>query len=571
MALPARAISLIDKLASVLPHGHRFGVHHLSTPPTKTDALYSAPPDTRPDKTYLESHFLVISIDPSSTTTQRPQLEDPFSSPAAATSPKPQAVLIFAIEVLIYTTAYTTTIFISKADSTGFLSLLKLLKGTPSPIREVSATFVEYLVAHRRRKNILTVATLFARSQGQYLFPGSVENSGKHVLDDRGLVKWWCRVLNSVLEGQEDPERRDGEQWASVKGYLIVPGLDNYEMRAFLPRTSRALKSWELGHPSERISHYTREYDWVPPRCLVPYYPDDPKSRFRDELDDEAGRLKSTTGAWRSVRNIDEFWDVMAFRQECSSGRLTGFLWVVFDPADSLLEHQEPTPANSQLPTPTTSFQASSLQEPPSTPPRQRQALASTPRSAPIRFATTPLSTKSTTSNAQAIEAKRKPKKLTGRIVPRKPHIKTEQRNYLLERPTTTAYYHWPPEGRGTMIVSDTDYKRSTELLLHLDFQALEKATAATRRWIKEVGGGRRWDIEIVGKRMLTDAQESSRPANGAAVNNLSGLVKRKRPVDAVPAAEAADSEKVVEQAPKVNSLSASLVRKKPKVAPERL
>src|SRR6266487_4672259 len=41
-----------------------------------------------------------------------------------------------------------------------------------------------------------------AWAQGQYLFPGSVENSRKHILNDRGLVKWWCRALNATRNNE---------------------------------------------------------------------------------------------------------------------------------------------------------------------------------------------------------------------------------------------------------------------------------------------------------------------------------------------------------------------------------
>lgn len=221
--------ALIEKLASVLPKGYKLGVYHLSTPPTKTDALYPAPPNERDDKTYREDHFLAISVD------------------AKDDSGQSKPVLAFALEVFLFTTAFSTTLFVSKADSTGYLHHLNLPKGTPSPIREVSAAFVSFLVEHRQRKNAQTVVSLFARSQVQYLFPGSVENKGKHVLDDRGLVKWWCRVLNPLLEPVEGQTAQD--KWDAVNGYLVIPGLDDYETRAFLPRTPKARETWTLGHP----------------------------------------------------------------------------------------------------------------------------------------------------------------------------------------------------------------------------------------------------------------------------------------------------------------------------------
>ncbi len=249
--------ALLEKLAAVLPAGHKFGIHHLSTPPARTDPLFSAPPGEQPDKTYWENHFLAVSIDvPHGAAPSRRA----SSAGGESKQAQKQRVFVLALEIFIFTTAYSTTLFVSKADSTGYLQLLQLPKGAPSPIREISSTFVTHLLEHRRREGIQLVVSLFARSQNQYLFPLSVENKGKHVLDDRGLVKWWCRVLDPLLL-----QPKSNEHWESVKGYLIVPGLERNEVRFFLPRGPAAHEHWILGHPMERISHYTKEFDWVPP------------------------------------------------------------------------------------------------------------------------------------------------------------------------------------------------------------------------------------------------------------------------------------------------------------------
>lgn len=150
---------------------------------------------------------------------------------------------------------------------------------------------------------------------------------------------------------------------------------------------------------------------------------------------------------------------------------------------------------------------------------------------------------------------------LRGRITARQPHVKTEQRNYLVDRPISTAYYYWPPEGRGRRIVDESDYKRAVELLLRLDYSTLEKGVASTRRWVNEVGMGTRWGLEVTGKREV-----AAPPTNGvaAAVNNLSGLVKRKRAADA---ADASSVPKPPAEEPVngLNVLGAGLVRKKRK------
>lgn len=447
-------------------------------------------------------------------------------------------VLVFALEVFVFTTAWSTTFFVSKADSTGYLNLVHLPKGTPSPIREISSAFISYLVEERRRNNVQTVVSLFARAQNQYLFPGSVENKGKHVLDDRGLIRWWCRVLNSVMEGQgthEDtifrPANKKGD-WEDKKAYLVVPGLDTYESRAFLPRTHGALSNWSLTHPLQLISHFAREYDWVPPRCLVPKFPDDPKSRYRDELDLEASKSAQyeEQGLWRSVTTMDRFWEMMAYRQECSGGHMTGFLWLVLEPYGWSKANEITSPVESLI-TPNTSFDGSV--QPPITPPRRRDGFSgSTPKSSPSKMAATPGSTLQTPSKHSPSKGgsalKPAKKTLQGPIRSRLPRVKKHARNYVPDIPVSTSYYYWPPEGRGTRIVAEADYKRAVDLLTKLDFETLELAVRSSKRWVGEVGGGQKWVLEVVGQRPLPLA--SAAPTN--TVNNMTGLVRRKLKTD---------------------------------------
>jgi regulator of Ty1 transposition protein 109 len=549
MSTPARgppttpSKSLIERLSRVLPKGYKFGIYHVSTPPTKTNALCSAPPGERDDKTYCESHFLTLTID----------AKHEQTSAVEQNGGAPTPVPVMAIEVLIFTTAHSSTFFVSKADSTGYLTLLDLPKGTPSPIRAVCGAFLSHLIQHRRRKDIQSVVNLFARAQDQYLFPGSIKNKSKHVLDDRGLVKWWCRVLDPLLQ---DPPTGKLGAWGSTMGYLVVPGQDKYETRAFLPRASGSASRWELQDALRRVSHYTREFDWIPPRCLIPRYPDDPKSRYRDELDEEAAKSKAmrTTGMWKSIKSLDQFWDMLAYRQECSSGRLTGFIWVVFDPKGQEKRPSTPT----QIPTPSASFHAPESQEAPSTPKTQRTLSVTTPLTTLRKlFPVNPTADGSPSKPGRELKSKKKKKKrLTGKIRSRQPRIKTRQKNYLLQQPVTSPYYFWPPEGRGQKIISENDYKRSVELLLHLDFANLGLAVGSMKRWIKEVGLGEAWDLEVTGQQALPAKIEVATSSSGA-VNNLSGLVKRKRPE--------AEAEAGKEEPSKVNVLTAGLVRKKPK------
>jgi len=543
--------TLLQRLAIVLPKDTNFKIYHLSTPPTRTSAIYSAPPNTRPDRTYCENHFLAASINISAKENGGETVE----------------VLVYAIEILIYSTAYDSTFFVSKADSTGYLHHLGLQKGTPSPLKDISATFLQHLVEEHQRPNIRSVISLFARAQDQYLFPGSVEYTGKHVLDDRGLVRWWCRVLDPLIE--DSKSAANTSKWRNIKGYLTIPGLDSHETLSYIPKKATPNQSWTIGHPLKEISRHSED---VPPRCLIPHYPDDPKARYLDELDDEITKGKDNgSGEWKSVRSIDQFWDMMAFRQECSAGRMVGFIWIVFTPEiqnqdsnavvtdsqSSFVSNGSQTwdestlleaPNGSSLPvTPSTSFNASSQVQ---------------PISSPLK----PTSDDSPPASQHSVQSSRprtsKKKKLTGLIVSRQPRIKTENtsaRSDLLERPENSPYYIWKPEGRGQVLVDDTGYKRVTELLLRLDFANLELATSSSRRWINEVRSSSpddAWGQLITGTRVIEWASAASAPG----VNTLNmGIVRKKRK------AETEESEDAP-PAPAVNFLGAGMIRKKSKV-----
>lgn len=340
---------------------------------------------------------------------------------------------VFAIEVYIYTTERLTTVFISKADSTGYLFLLGLPEGTPSPLRIICTTFIGFLVDERSRPDRKLVVSLFARSQSQYLFPGSVENDRKHVLDDRALIKWWCKVADPLLVEHQE-QTATNQTYTSTKhfctGYLRVPGCDTYETRGFLPRagSSRNTKDtcWKIGDPLRELA----QSPMLPERCLIPRFPDDPKARFAIDLDDELPDFETdlqapigadsqplppiaSTGRWRSVTSLNQFWEAMSFRQECAAGRLVGFIWAVFVPQDLHNGNVGHQTENQQVPA--------------------QEALVSK------------------------------------------------------DLPEKTKHYFWPPSSRGEIVLLLDDYKRVGNFLLKLDYGTVEDAIKSTQALIVRV------------------------------------------------------------------------------------
>ncbi|KAK8173282.1 histone acetylation protein-domain-containing protein [Phyllosticta citrichinensis] len=504
--------SLGDILAEILPQDANFTFYHISTPPTKCAAIFAPPPGARVERTYCESHYLNVSVQPQD-------------------DGHPGEVLVFAIEILIYTTAHLTTLFVSKADSTGYLTLLNLPRSADSPIRTISTTFIRWLVKNRQRPGKRLVVSLFARAQDQYLFPGSVDNPTKHVADDTALVKWWCKVLDPVLR-EHDPESGPGGASANgttAHGYLIIPGLERNETQRFFPATVKSdpaeQKRWTHGHPLLQITRHPN----APPRCIIPHFPDDPKARYMDELDDELPDGGSQlilsprgNGQWKSVRSLDQFWDMMSFRQECSSGRLVGFIWINLTPPDL-----EETVEDEEL-----SSQMGSISEVLAPKVDERKESTRAP----------------------------KKKKLTGPIMPRTPRIKQRtSKSKRIAKDEVTKYYAWPVSSRGELVLDEKAYKRGTELLQRQNFSNYEAASSSTSLWINEaklLGGVSSWGLPVVGKKSRPNADS---PTNGTGVNvlNASAVRKKRKIEEDTPAPQSNCDD--------VQTLSTNLIRKNPK------
>ncbi|KAF2023653.1 hypothetical protein EK21DRAFT_80397 [Setomelanomma holmii] len=527
--------SLRKLLAEQLPRDVDFNFYHYSTPPTKSSALFSAPPTAKSERTYCESHLLAASI----------KAKDELNPSL------PEELLVLAIEVLVYTTRKLTTVFVSKADSTGYLAELQLPRAqSGSPLKVICGTFVSWLAGERRREGKKLVISLFARAQDQYLFPASIDNKNKHVLDDRGLVKWWCKVLDPIVwQYKAETERKPFAERltddaatcngstplseATAKGYLVIPGFDPYDTLRYVPPVpvANTPRRWAATHPLFQIAPHAA----APPRCLVPHFPDDPKARFLDELDEElpdrgtdamvadGGTPSRSNGMWKSVKTLDQFWEFMAFRQECSSGRIVGFVWVVITPLQpSIPEEDEEEPSQQSI---SQSFAQVDLQE-----------SISSPRKRP--------------NNA----------------------------------PENSPYYVWPSESRGTICFSNKDYDRAHEVLIQQNFGTRASTAKATRRWKEEIavlGGVDQWGWKVTGRK--EPANSSERPiANGVTPVTVMGVRKKRKPEAATnaPPSEGAQSLEsgLVRKKPKVeaapvpeastngvNTLSTGLVRKKPK------
>lgn len=543
--MTSRSATIESILAPVLPLGFRFKAYHVSTPPSLTCALYTPPTGSKPEKTYSESHLLVISH---------------ISGNESAGS----STAIFALEILIYTTSYLTTVFVSKADSTGFAADIPLT-GSSSILRSIACVFVSDLVKHRLRSDRRLVISLFARSQDQYLFPGSAENKSKHILNDRQLVKWWCRTLDPLLRGYpaETKDTTRSRKENHSKAYLIVPGYDTRETSAFFPAPThndhQDSGRWHNDHPLRTIAPYDPLR--TAPRSLIPHFPDDPKSRFLLDLDEEItdapasqnsssqevesgsqqpSPSKRGTGMWKSVKSLEQFWEMMAWRQECSSGRLVGFIWITVTPSILQGKRLYEDTKTDQMP------------ESPSLGPLKRKRNARED------------STEGSGKNPHKTKRlRRRHQYLRGIIVPRAPRIKTSPTSKHVVRERTDHFY-WPVQSRGSIVVDEKAYQRVHEILLRLDFAGVNTARANTAKWVSEVavlaGRGSRedWGVKITGKAEVESQDRNS--SNNPGTNTVGpGLVRRKNEPRPENVSDTRPSESGV------NTLGAGLIRKKAK------
>lgn len=224
-------------------------------------------------------------------------------------------VLIAAISAHLYTFSSSTPsiLYISKVDSSGYSS-----STTPLPLtRHLIRAFILYFLAECPALRV----QLFARAQRQYLFANSADWKGKKVLGGAGLCKWWKGVYENVASswasspgsGPAEPAGSAAsagleleEKKQNMKLGFILPGYDEQEAKTLLG----------AGRPLPKGMHWTYTPPFTSPlipspsspsvsgsgsgtrvslATLIPSLPDDPKTRFLEELVSEHPRPPNTS------------------------------------------------------------------------------------------------------------------------------------------------------------------------------------------------------------------------------------------------------------------------------------
>lgn len=223
-----------------------------------------------------------------------------------------------AIELHLFKLNDRVLIYVSKVDSTGFGL-------TPSPMSIAIESVIHWA---KVAFNLQVWLHIFSRAQNAYIFPNSEKNGKKRVLSDMQLQRWWKQTLDNLT-----PFRR----------WLFLPGFSQEEAIGII----KVDNDWIYGNPHQ--SNQESKYRNL--SSLIPYFEDDPKSRFLDELANSAealdGRsLKKPRRESSKEENvsykqnaldrisIEEFWERLGYRQECASGRVTGFFFLHFSRED---------------------------------------------------------------------------------------------------------------------------------------------------------------------------------------------------------------------------------------------
>ncbi|WVW80265.1 hypothetical protein I302_102243 [Kwoniella bestiolae CBS 10118] len=368
-----------------LPNPHDLGLTILVSEPKKTTSIF---PHTPIPPKCLQQDFLVVLS--SSLAEGEPSSDSstdlPSSSQPAGSHNPPKQVLVSAISANLYTfpssiNTSSSILYISKIDSSGY---------SPSALpltRLLIVSFLNYFLIQLNNVRI----QLFARSQNQYLFANSSNSGKKKVLSGAGLCRWWKNVYeesvisyiksrserSSVSISSEGNEKEEGGTAEGIRLNYLLPGYEQVESINLLGKGKdlpEGLK-WEYKPPfnTPLSSSSSSTSKNLPPSLatLIPSLPDDPKTRFLEELvtdhfqqhqstnplkrqiqrssapstTDPAQNGSSATTTRKTKKELDmeeelsqrqashlalskidrnEFWERIGFRQECA-GDVTGF------------------------------------------------------------------------------------------------------------------------------------------------------------------------------------------------------------------------------------------------------
>ncbi|KAF5315403.1 hypothetical protein D9619_007313 [Psilocybe cf. subviscida] len=288
------------KTLSSHPGTREFHLHTLVTAPRKSSSLYPfATP--RPPRSYMQDILILLSEQPA------PDVDD------SAPDNRPPRVMVSAIEATLYVLPSTlcSVLYVCKVDSTGQAAV-------PSPTALLVRSLLRFYLDPKTRPIPQELTRhlylhIFARAQAQYLFSASKEWPGKKPLNDTKLCAWWKRCVSRVVADLAADEARNASgsnapaEGLKMKLYYVLPSLAAFEAEHSLriagppPPPLPLNLQWTYGHPynsdddsiplpcppppdTPLNANNKRPHSSLNLGCYIPYFDDDPKSRFIDEI-----------------------------------------------------------------------------------------------------------------------------------------------------------------------------------------------------------------------------------------------------------------------------------------------
>jgi regulator of Ty1 transposition protein 109 len=336
-----------------LPDVREFHIHVLVTAPAKDNSLY--PYASPRPRLYVQDILVLLS---------------------EQANPDTPRVLVAAIEACICHAPATdcAILYVSKVDSTG--------QGlAPPPTATLMKAFIRWYADPATRPVAARHlwVQLFARAQGQYLFPNSSDYPQKRPLSDARLCAWWRHLMGQVGGNVREAMGTEGR----VDMYHVLPGhneLEAQQVMGIVTSSSTAKPLWIYGHP---YCQTNIPLPCFPPEGLhnlghyIPSFEDDPKNRFMDEIaftdtpasprkrprtetkrhsgDDPASgdaerEKEKNDRPMGELGKVDpnEFWERMSFRQECVTGAVTGFFAMGISVPEDRMPSPRPPPLAPQ-------------------------------------------------------------------------------------------------------------------------------------------------------------------------------------------------------------------------------
>ena len=372
-------LNTLSKSLTSLSSTRKLSVHVLQTEPRKTSSLY-AHSIHHPKGTLLQDVLVLLYvhlkpedlyISPKSNEAAPKEAEETSETAAAtpATTSPPSSslspVLLVALEAQLYTLpaspsvpSASTILYISKVDTSGY----PLPPSLQLPYaRTLLTSFLAHHLSLSTRPTPSVWIHLFARAQPQYLFPDSgkeredLEEKTKPVLGGAGLCRWWKGTMERALE---EGGLKGGDEGLGLN--VLIPGMTESEAAPFMTTKSTSSYPWKFdlfNLPTPLIPIPPSTTTTLPLSLRLPTFPDDPRSRFLIDLTTNSSTptplsshstpsSSSALEGFKEAKSIqshqarqhasdalaslseEEFYERLAFRQECSLGDTVGFFCV---------------------------------------------------------------------------------------------------------------------------------------------------------------------------------------------------------------------------------------------------